>query len=147
METKHYILSETSSAVGVVAAWKIVAGLFGLGIVATILGFLVAWPKTATEALVRVAATMLGSVFLGPLAAIGAYHQWPLLYSAGIEFAELLGAGDLSQLVGIGMVATPFICMAGLPFWWILGAVVLWFKKREGKDAGELIKDGKALLP
>jgi hypothetical protein len=145
---KHYIVPESAtSAAGGIAAWKIITGLFGLSVVITIMGFLVAWPQTAREAAARVAATMLGSVFLGPFFAIWAYQRWPELYAAGIEFAERLGAGDWSMLVGMGMVATPFICMAGLPFWWILGAVVLWFKKRDGKDVGELINDAKALRP
>lgn len=140
-----------TSAAGGLAIWKILGGLFGLSIVVSIMGFLVAWPKTAKEAAVRAAATVLGSVFLGPFVAAAAYFKWPGLFTAGIEVAERLGVGEWAVFVGFGAVATPFICMAGLPFWWILGAAVLWFDKRRGKDLGEMAADAranvKAVLP
>lgn len=140
-----------TSTAGGIAAWKIISGLFGVSVLASILGFLVVWPRTVREAAVRATATVLGSVFFGPFAAVAAYFKWPGMYAAGIELAQRLGAGEWSLFVGAGMVATPFICMAGLPFWWLLGGVVLYLEKRRGKDIGELARDvaadAKAVLP
>lgn len=133
-----------SSAAGGIALWKVLTSLFGLAVVASILGFLVAWPKTVKEAAVRAAATVLGSVLFGPFAAVAAYLKWPGLFGAGIEIAQRFGAGEWSLFIGALMVATPFICMAGLPFWWILGGVVLWLDKRRGKDIGEMAADARA---
>lgn len=140
-----------SSTAGGVAIWKVLIGLFGLSVIASVMGFLVAWPKTAKEAAVRAAATVLGSVFFGPFVAVAAYFKWPGMFEAGIKLAERFGTGEWAVLIGAGMVATPFICMAGLPFWWLLGGVVLWLDKRRGKDIGEMARDGaadfKAVLP
>lgn len=137
-----------SSTAGGVALWKIVTSMFGVGIVAAAMGFLVMWPRTMKEAAIRVFFTLTGSAFLGPALVAAAYHQWPGIFGAGVQLAEKVG---LEPWFGLFMVAAPLLAMAGLPFWWIVGAVVLWFDKRKGRDLGELAKDAvadaKAAMP
>lgn len=137
-----------SSTAGGVALWKIITSLFGVGFVVTVMGFLVMWPKTMREAAVRAFFTLAGSAFVGPAVVAGAYHQWPGIFGAGVQLAEKIG---LEPWFGLFMVGAPLLAMAGLPFWWIVGAIVLWFDKRKGKDAGELVReaaaDVKAAMP
>jgi hypothetical protein len=39
------------------------------------------------------------------------------------------------------LVAAPFLVLAGLPAWWIVGAVLLWFERRSSKDIAEIAHD------
>lgn len=133
-----------SSTAGGVALWKVASGLLGVGVLAAVLGFLVMWPRTMREAAVRAFFTLTGSAFLGPAFVAAAYHQWPGIFGAGVQLAERMG---LEPWFGLFMVGAPLLALAGLPFWWIVGAVVLWFEKRKGKDAGELIDDARKVLP
>lgn len=120
---------------------KLLASLLGVGIVASGLGFMVLWPKTAREAVVRVLATMAGSALLGPVVVIAAYAKYPQLFDAASRMAAGYG---LEPLAGHLAVAAPLLAMAGLPFWWILGAGVLWFERRKGKDLAELVAEARA---
>ena len=43
-------------------------------------------------------------------------------------------------------MAGPIMVVAGLPAWWVLGAVVLWLERRRGKDIGELVQDAGAVV-
>jgi len=130
----------STGAVGFVL-WKALGGLLGVGIIASGLGFLVLLPKTPREAAVRAIATMAGSALLGPLFVAGAYSRYPEVFSAGATIAQTLG---MESWLGMFMVAAPLLAMAGLPFWWILGAVVLWFDRRRGMDAGQMVADARA---
>jgi hypothetical protein len=130
----------TSGAAGI-AAWKVGGAILGIGVVASGLGFLVLWPRTAREALVRVMATMAGSALLGPLVVIAFYLKWPELFAAA---ARLAGSWGLDPVAGQLAISAPLIALGGLPFWWILGALLLWFDKRRGKDLGELAADARA---
>lgn len=130
-----------SSAAGGVAAWKIGAGILGIGIVASALGFMVLLPRTPREAAMRALATMVGSAVFGPVLVFAVYSQWPSLFSAGVTLAGTMG---MEPWTGLFVTAAPILALAGLPFWWLLGAMVLWFDKRKGKDLGELAADARA---
>jgi hypothetical protein len=49
-------------------------------------------------------------------------------------------AGGPAEL-GVLLVAAPFLVLAGLPAWWILGALLLWFERRRSKDIAEIAQD------
>lgn len=130
-----------SSTAGGVALWKIVISVFGIGVIAAGLGFIVLPPKTTREFAARAIATMMGSALAGPFLVAAAYHQWPGVFAAGVQLAE---RGGLESWLGLFVVAAPLLALAGLPFWWILGALVLWFDRRKGKDVGQLAADARA---
>lgn len=137
----------TSSTAGGLFLWKFFGGLAVAGILASALGFMVMWPKTAKEAAVRLIATMTGSTLLGPLVCVAAYYQFPGIFAAAMKFAADVG---LEPWAGIFMVGAPLCAFSGLPFWWLLGAFILYLEKRRGKDIGELVNDmrtdAKAML-
>lgn len=135
------VAEPTSSAAGGWALGKAIGGILGIGIVASALGFLVMLPKTPREAMLRIMATMAGSAILGPFLVIFTYAKWPDLFAAGSKFAMEWG---LEPWFGLFMVASPLLALAGLPAWWILGGLVLWFAKRDGKDIGEMAGDARA---
>lgn len=130
-----------SSAVGGLAAWKLAGGILGIGVIASALGFLVLPPKSIREFAVRAVATMAGSAMVGPVLVIAAYVKYPEMFAAG---AKLAAAWGYDPWAGHFMVAAPLLAMAGLPFWWLLGAGVLWLDRRRGKDLGELARDAAA---
>lgn len=134
----------SSSAAGGLLAWKVGAGILGIGVVASAMGFLVLLPKTPREAAMRALATMLGSALFGPVLVAALYSRWPDLFSAGVKLATHAG---LEAWVGLFVVGAPVLAIAGLPFWWVLGALVLWFDKRQSKDLGELVQDARGMLP
>lgn len=140
-QQEQYMSEPASSTAGGIALWKLAASLFGAGVLATTLGFLVLWPKTPREALARVFATMLGSALLGPVMCVLAFSHYPSLFDAAQALAVRSGQPDW---YGIAVICVPLVCMAGLPFWWLLGAVVLWFENRKGKDLGQLAADARA---
>jgi hypothetical protein len=39
------------------------------------------------------------------------------------------------------LAAAPFLVLAGLPAWWLLGALLLWFERRRSKDIAEIAHD------
>jgi hypothetical protein len=139
---KGILMAEpTSSAAGGWALGKAIGGVLAIGVVASALGFLVLLPKTVKEAAVRAIATMAGSALLGPLIVAAAYSRYPEVFSAGATIAQTMG---MEAWLGMFMVAAPLLAMAGLPFWWILGALVLWFENRKAKDLGQLVADARA---
>jgi hypothetical protein len=133
-----------SSAAGGVAAWKLGVAILGVGFVASTLGFLVLFPKTMKEAAVRVAATMVGSAFVGPALVAAVYSRYPEVFGGGVTLAVKFG---MEPWFGLFVVGAPILALAGLPFWWILGAVVLWLDRRKGKDIGEMVADARQVLP
>lgn len=94
------------------------------GFIAVILGFAVLWPKSAQEGVLRIGCTVAGSM-LGGEAVLQSVYNLVAWYPRGDEAKMLV------------YVAT------GLPAWWILGGIILWFEKRKGKDIQELIQDVK----
>jgi hypothetical protein len=81
---------------------------------------------------------VLACTVAGPILAIAAYCWWPALFASSGQFAIL--AGGPAEL-GVLMVAAPFLVLAGLPAWWIVGAVLLWFERRSSKDIAEIAHD------
>ncbi|MGE0497042.1 MAG: hypothetical protein AB7I35_01290 [Ramlibacter sp.] len=130
----------SSSAAGGLAAWKLGGAILGIGVVASALGFLVLLPKTPREAALRALATMCGSALFGPVLVAALYSRWPELFGAGVTLASQAG---LESWVGMFVVGAPILAIAGLPFWWVLGAAVLWFDRRSGKDLGEMAADAR----
>ena len=117
---------------------KLAAVPFAAGLAATGLGFLFLWPKSGREAAARFACTLLGCAVAGPCLAIAAYCWWPALFASGGQFAVL--AGGPAEL-GVLLAATPFVVLAGLPAWWVVGALLLWFERRRSKDIAEIAHD------
>jgi hypothetical protein len=113
------------------------------GAVAASLGFMFMWPRTVREAFVRFACAIACSLFFGPMLAMGAHSWWPGLFTSALEFGTLYG-GD--PLVGLLAAAAPFMVLAALPAWWIIGAAVLWLDKRRGKDLGEIAHDAAEVV-
>jgi hypothetical protein len=116
--------------------------IFGIpvlaGAAATGLAFLFMWPKTIKEAAVRFACTLAVSALAGPFLVIALHSWWPSLFSSARELAHIYG---LPAELGVLYVAAPFLVLAGLPAWWILGGLVLWFDRRRGKDLAEIAHD------
>ena len=117
---------------------KLAAVPFAAGLAATCLGFLFLWPKSGREAAARFACTLLACAVAGPCLAIAAYCWWPALFASAGQAAAL--AGGPAEL-GVLLVAAPFLVLSGLPAWWILGALVLWFDRRRSKDIAEIAHD------
>lgn len=117
---------------------KLAAVPFVAGLAATGLGFLFLWPKSGREAAARFACTLLACAVAGPCLAIAAYCWWPALFASSGQFAIL--AGGPAEL-GVLLAAAPFLVLAGLPAWWIVGALLLWFERRRSKDIAEIAHD------
>ena len=116
--------------------------IFGIpvlaGAAAAALGFLIMWPRTLKEAFIRLACTIMTSAIGGPLLVIAMHSWWPTLFVSAGEVAALSGSG---REMGFLFVASPFLVIAGLPAWWIVGGIVRWLDKRSGKDIAEIVRD------
>jgi hypothetical protein len=121
-----------------IAFLKLAAVPFLAGLAATGLGFLFLWPKSGREAIVRFACSLTASAVAGPCLAVAAYCWWPALFSSSGQLATM--AGGPAEL-GVLLVAAPFLVLAGLPAWWLLGALLLWFERRRSKDIAEIAHD------
>lgn len=108
------------------------------GAAAAALGFLIMWPRTLKEAFIRLACTIMTSAIAGPLLVIAVHSWWPTLFASAGEVAALSGTG---REMGFLFVASPFLVIAGLPAWWIVGGVVRWLDKRRGMDIAEIVQD------
>lgn len=133
---------ETTSA-GAGALIKIFGVPVLAGAAASALLFLFMWPKTLREAFVRFACAIVSSFTAGPLLALAAWLKWPEMFREAMVAANAVGA---DPLIGVFVVAAPFLLLAALPAWWIMGAAVLWFERRRGKDIGELVQDAGGLI-
>lgn len=138
---KGSVVTEPFGSIGGAAAAKAIGGILAIGVVASALGFLVLLPRTVKEAACRALATMAGSALVGPFLVAAAFYKWPEVFASGAQLATHFG---LEPWFGYFAIAAPLLAMAGLPFWWILGALVLWFEKRKAKDIGELAADAGA---
>lgn len=108
------------------------------GAAATGLAFLFMWPKTIKEAAIRFACTIIASAIAGPFLVIAVHSWWPSLFASAGEVAAMY---KMPLEFGMLFAAVPFLVLAGLPAWWILGALVLWFDRRRGKDLGEMARE------
>lgn len=113
------------------------------GAAATGLAFLFMWPKTLKEAAVRFVCTLVASAIAGPFLVIAVHSWWPSLFSSAAQVASIYG---MPAEMGVLFVAVPFLVIAGLPAWWILGGLVLWFDRRRGKDLAELAHDAAEIV-
>ncbi|WBS00216.1 hypothetical protein OU994_18010 [Pseudoduganella sp. SL102] len=110
---------------------------------ATALGFLFMWPRTIREAFVRFASSIACSFTFGPLLAMAVHSHWPGLFTSARELGTLYG-GD--PLAGVLVAAAPFMVLAALPAWWLLGGLVRWLDKRRDKDLAEIATDAAAVV-
>jgi hypothetical protein len=108
------------------------------GAAATGLAFLFMWPKTLKEAAVRFVCTLVASAVAGPFLVIAVHSWWPSLFSSAGQVAGMYG---LPVELGVIFISAPFLVLAGLPAWWVLGGLILWFDRRRDKDLGELAHD------
>ena len=113
------------------------------GAAAAALGFLIMWPRTLREAFIRLVCTIMASAIAGPLLVIAVHSWWPSLFASAGDVAALTGTG---REMGFLFVAAPFLVIAGLPAWWIVGGIVRWFEKRQGKDIAEMAQDAAAAV-
>lgn len=133
---------ETTSA-GASALIKIFGVPVLAGAAATALTFLFMWPRTRREAFIRLTCTIGTSGLLGPLLVVAMHSWWPTLFTSAATVASLNGA---DPTMGMLAVAGPIMVVAGLPAWWVLGALMLWLERRRGKDIGELAHDAAEVV-
>jgi len=133
----------SGSAAGV-AAGSAIAKYFGLqlgaGAVAAALGFLVLWPKTAREGFARLASSIIASIVFGPPLVAFVYSRYPDVFTSARALAE---ASGVKPEFGLLYAGAPLLVIAGLPAWWVLGAVLRWFDKRRDKDIAEIVQDAR----
>jgi hypothetical protein len=96
------------------------------------------WPKTLKEAFIRFTCAILASGLAGPFVVIAVHSWWPSLFGSAKELATVYGA---DPSLGILFVGAPLLVLTALPAWWLIGGLVLWFEKRNGKDLAEMAGD------
>ncbi len=133
---------ETSTAAGG-ALIKIFGVPLVAGAIATALGFMFMWPRSAREAFIRIACTVVTSALIGPVLVVFVHYWWPGLFSAAKSVAVLCGT---DPAIGFLFIAAPMMVMGGLPAWWIIGGIVRWFDKRKEKDIGEMARDAAGVV-
>lgn len=139
---------QTESASGVVAgvaAWKtgVLTGavVAAVSIFAVLLGFKVVplTPGRETEdATRRLAAGLLSSFTFGPLVAFFAVGRFPWVMA---PWEAILKGQDILWVYLAS--AAPFIGLTGVLGFWVVAAIMLWFERRRGKDAAELIGEAR----
>lgn len=125
-------------------AGSAIAKYFGLqlgaGAVAAALGFLVLWPKTAREGFARLVSTIISSMIFGPVLVAFAHSRYPDIFASARALAVATG---ISPQFGLFYAGAPFLVIAGLPAWWVLGGLVRWFDRRHNKDIAEMVADAR----
>jgi hypothetical protein len=132
-----------STSIHAAALVQILALPVAAGMAATALTFLFMWPRTRREALVRFTCSVCTAALLGPLLLAALHSWWPTLFESARVVAVLYGA---PAALGVMAVACPVLVLAGLPAWWVIGAIVLWLEHRRGKDIGELVHDAAQVV-
>jgi hypothetical protein len=134
-------------AVETTAATGALIKLFGVPVLtsaaATSLGFMFMWPKSPKEAFIRMGTTIIFSTCVGPVMVIALRSTWPDLFDSARDIAVMYGT---EPAFGFLFIAAPIMVGAGLPAWWVVGAVVRWLDKRKNKDLGELAADAMQLV-
>ncbi|BBE09796.1 Uncharacterized protein MCB1EB_1635 [Mycoavidus cysteinexigens] len=134
---------EPTTSTGIAALIKYIGAQAAIAVMTIILTLLLSWPKNAQEGAARLAGTFFLSFIFGPLAAMAAYWAWPGLFEVAKRLTQ---AHQFDPMFGYLYVCAPFQVLAGLPAWWIVGAIVRWFERRKGMDIGEIIEDGRRTL-
>ena len=121
------------------AAGGAVLKYFGLhisaGALAAALGFLVLWPRTMKEGFARLFCTIVASSVFGPVLVVHMHASRPDLFLSAEAVAGLYG---LPYAFGLLFVATPLLVIAGLPAWWLIGAVLRFFERDGDSWLGSL---------
>ncbi len=122
-------MPETTTAIsGALFKW------FGLhisaGALAAALGFLILWPRTVQEGFARLFITIVASSVFGPMLVVQIHSSRPELFASARVVAEMY---NLEPALGLLFVASPLLVMAGLPAWWLIGALVRFFE-RDGES-------------
>lgn len=121
--------------------------IFGLpvlaGSLAASLGFMIMWPRTKSEAFARFASSIVSSAVVGPLAVIWLQSWKPELFESAKLVAILYGT---EAAAGFLFIAAPVMVAAGLPAWWVLGAIIKWFDNRKGQDVIAMLNDASVQI-
>lgn len=116
--------------------------IFGIpvvaGSVAASLGFLYLWPITKKEAFARFASSIISSAVVGPLLVVWVSSYMPTMFDGAKSVAVLCG---VDATAGLLFIASPLMVAAGLPAWWILGAIMRWLDRHKDQDIGEMAGD------
>jgi hypothetical protein len=113
-----------------------------IGVGATSLAFLVMPPKSKGEFFGRMICTLLASYIFGPVL-VAVVHSWyPAIFDSAQAVAALNGQ---DPAFGVLYVSTPLQVVAGIPAWWVIGALVRWFDKRRDADLGELVNEARSM--
>jgi hypothetical protein len=113
------------------------------GALAAAVGFLVLWPRTMKEGFARLFCTIVSSSVLGPLMVVKVHTTHPELFTSAEAVAALYG---LQPELGLLFVATPLLVTAGLPAWWLIGAVLRFFERDGDSWLGALAQRLKLKL-
>ena len=139
---KDFMAIETTSA-GAGALIKIFGVPVLAGAAASALTFMFMWPRTRREAFIRFTCSIATSALLGPMLVFALHSWWPSLFESARAVIALNGA---DPAFGMLALAGPIMVLAGLPAWWVLGAIVLWLERRRGKDIGEIVQDAAQVV-
>lgn len=103
---------------------------FGLhvsaGALAAALGFLVLWPRSMKEGFARLFCTIVASSVFGPVLVVNMHFSRPELFASADQVAALYG---LDPALGLLFIAAPLLVIAGLPAWWLIGALLRLFER------------------
>jgi hypothetical protein len=105
---------------------KAISSAGAMGLLAGIVGFMFWWPKTAKEGFCRLFASGLCSHLFGDA-----------VMRTIVHYADWIPQGEIR--------AGAYL-LAGLPGWFLLGALIRYFKKNQSKDAVQIIKEAKDIL-
>lgn len=107
--------------------------LFIPGIIANIICFIFYWPKSVPEAMARFIITIIFSAFIGPLVLTFLFHFFPGVFESAKNLS-LLNPHLYPEL----FLYMPIMILSSLPAWWITGAFLRFWEKRNNKDIGEI---------
>ncbi len=133
----------TGNAVGGVTLYKFFGSSMFAASIAVAVGFLFLWPKTLKEAFVRISCTILASSMFGPFMVMALHSWWPSLFDSSKTIAAQAG---MDGAFGLLFLSAPIMVVAGLPAWWVMGAIIRWLDRRRNADIGELVNDARQIL-
>ncbi len=127
-------MPETTTAVsGALVKW------FGFhvsaGALAAAMGFLILWPRSIHEGFARLFITIVASSVFGPMLVVHIHSSRPEWFASARTVAEMY---NLEPALGLLFVASPLLVMAGLPAWWLIGALVRFFESDSGTWIGSI---------
>ncbi|MCW1959784.1 MAG: hypothetical protein KIH64_014820 [Mycobacterium sp.] len=118
------------AAAGGLIAWLVGGGFAVAAFLAALVAMCARWPRDPREWVVGIVSTAVLSVAGGAAAAV----KLGLLRGIG-QMGDTEAMLAMAQVIGLA-----FAC--GLPAWALVRAAFTWLAKREGKDIGELARDG-----